>query len=205
MEEGDGLGGKKRAALRIGTVVDNKDPKKLGRVRVKVPGEIEPASDWAFPLGTVGGGVKARGFYWPPDEGSTVGVLFNQGDPDHPWYLGGHWGLPGGVTETPGPVGGYKGDGDEDLSDLDPADAVKVKALETSRYVIFFDEREGKERLVIRDKKSDDQVEFDGVKHGITVKGTTAVRIVCDGTVDVSATTVTIQGRMVVPNGQPID
>lgn len=40
-------------------------------MRVKVPGLVEPASAWAFPLGTVGGGAEG-------------GVLFHQGDIGHP-------------------------------------------------------------------------------------------------------------------------
>ena len=41
-------------ALYIGEVVDRDDPEGLGRVRLRIPGLVDPASSWAFPLGTVG-------------------------------------------------------------------------------------------------------------------------------------------------------
>ena len=39
-----------------------------------------------------------------PEKGAEVGVLFHQGDVDHPHYLGGHWGKPDGQTEVPEPL-----------------------------------------------------------------------------------------------------
>jgi hypothetical protein len=68
--------------LYIGVVVKRDDDEKLARVKVRIPGLIEPMSAWAFPLGTVGGGSDARGFYAVPEEGAEVGVLFHQGDVD---------------------------------------------------------------------------------------------------------------------------
>ena len=65
--------------LYIGEVVDREDPEGIGRVRVRIPGLVEPASNWAFPLGTVGGGSDRRGFYSVPEKGAEVGVLFTTG------------------------------------------------------------------------------------------------------------------------------
>src|SRR5215471_17336448 len=113
-EEGD-----RYLGLYVGVVVKRDDDEKLGRVRVRVPGLIEPASAWAFPLGTVGGGSDARGFYAVPEVGAEVGVLFHQGDVDHPYYLCGHWGKPDGRTEVPTPI-----------RDLSKADAPQVRAFE---------------------------------------------------------------------------
>src|SRR5215831_13124728 len=67
-------------ALYIGHVVDRADPEGLGRVRVRIPGLVEPASAWAYPLGTLGGGSDRRGFFCVPEQGAEVGVLFCQGD-----------------------------------------------------------------------------------------------------------------------------
>lgn len=52
-------------------------PKGFGRVRVRIPGLIEPASVSAFPLGTVGGGSERCGFFAVPEKGAKVGVLFH--------------------------------------------------------------------------------------------------------------------------------
>ena len=179
--------------LHVGEVVDREDPEGLGRVRVRIPGLVEPASAWAWPLGTVGGGSDRRGFFSVPEKGAEVGVLFHQGDVDHPHYLCGHWGKPDGQAEVPEPARG-----------LSKADAPRVRALETERFLLWFDDREGKEALVVKDKKSGDQIEFDGKGMGITVKATSALMLKADGMVSIDAAVVQINGRLVMPGTKPI-
>jgi uncharacterized protein involved in type VI secretion and phage assembly len=179
--------------LYIGQVVDRADPEQLGRVRVRIPGLIEPASAWAFPLGTVGGGSDGRGFFAVPEVGAEVGVLFHQGDVDHPYYLCGHWGKPGGASEVPSPARA-----------LSSADAPKVRAFETRRFVLVFDDRDGQEALRIADKTSGDQIEFDGAAMGITIKATSALLLQADGLINIEGTTVVINGRLVLPTGGAI-
>jgi len=180
-------------ALYIGQVVDRADPERLGRVRVRIPGLVEPASAWAFPLGTVGGGSDRRGFFAVPDAGAEVGVLFHQGDPDHPYYLCGHWGKPDGATEVPEPVRG-----------LAAAEAPQVRAFETGRFLLVFDDRAGREALVIKDKRSGDHLELDGIAMGITIKATSALILKADGLVSIDATTLVLNGRLVLPGTKPI-
>jgi len=179
--------------LYIGHVVDRADPEQLGRVRIRIPGLVEPASAWAFPLGTVGGGSDRRGFFAVPEAGAEVGVLFHQGDIDHPYYLCGHWGKPGGATEIPSPT-----------RDLSKEDTPQVRAFETRRFLLMFDDRAGKETLRIQDKASGDQIEFDGAAMGITVKATSALLLQADGLISIEGTTVVINGRLVLPGGGTI-
>jgi uncharacterized protein involved in type VI secretion and phage assembly len=179
--------------LYLGQVVDRADPERLGRVRVRVPGLLEPASAWAFPLGTVGGGSERRGFFAVPELGAEVGVLFHQGDPDHPFYLCGHWGRPDGSTELPEPA-----------RDLSPAETPQVRAFETRRFLLLFDDRAGHEALVVRDKRSGDQIELDGAAMGITIKATSALILKADGLVSIEGTAVQINGRLVLPSKKPI-
>ncbi|MBI3184812.1 MAG: hypothetical protein HYZ28_21960 [Myxococcales bacterium] len=179
--------------LYIGEVADREDPESLGRVRVRIPGLVEPASNWAFPLGTVGGGSDRRGLFSVPEKGAEVGVLFHQGDVDHPYYLCGHWGKPDGQAEVPEPVRG-----------LSKEEAPQVRAFETGRFLLVFDDREGKEALVIKDKRSGDQVEFDGVAMGITVKATSALLLKADGIVSIEGATIQLNGRVVLPGPKPI-
>lgn len=78
------------------------DPDGLGRIKVKIPGLVEPESvNWAYPLGAVGGGNAQRGNFEPPANRSNVGVLFLLGDVDRPFYLTGPWGQPGGQSDVP--------------------------------------------------------------------------------------------------------
>ena len=43
-----------------GVVVDNRDPLRVGRVRVRIPGLVEPFSSWALPMANPGGGSDSR-------------------------------------------------------------------------------------------------------------------------------------------------
>ncbi len=179
--------------LYIGQVVDHEDPEGLGRVRVKIPGLVEPASAWAFPLGTVGGGSDRRGFFAVPEKGAEVGVLFHQGDVDHPYYLCGHWGKPDGQTEVPEPA-----------RDLSKEETPQVRAFETGRFLLAFDDRAGKEALLIKDKRSGDQIEFDGAGMGMTIKATSALLLKADGIISIEGTSVQLNGRLVLPGTKPI-
>lgn len=180
-------------ALYIGEVVDREDPEGLGRVRVRIPGLIDPASPWAFPLGTVGGGSDRRGFFSVPEKGAEVGVLFHQGDVDHPFYLCGHWGKPNGQAEVPEPA-----------RNLSKEEVPQVRAFETGRFLLVFDDREGKEAFLIKDKKSGDQIEFDGAAMGITIKATAGLVLKADGLVNIEGAAVQINGRLVLPGPKPI-
>lgn len=179
--------------LHIGHVVDREDPLKLGRVRVRIPGLIQDASAWAFPLGTLGGGSDRRGFFAVPEHGAEVGVLFQEGDVERPYYLAGHWGMPGGSTEIPGPARG-----------LSKADTPEVRVFESRRFVLLFDDRVGHETMRIEDKLSGDQIEIDGTALGMTVKATSALMLKADGLINIEGTTVVINGRLVLPGGGAI-
>lgn len=179
--------------LHVGHVVDRADPLKLGRVRVRIPGLIQDASAWAFPLGTLGGGSDRRGFFAVPEDGAEVGVLFQEGDVERPWYLSGHWGSPGGATEVPGPA-----------RELSKTETPQVRVLETRRFVLVFDDRAGHEALRIEDKLSGDQIEFDGTALGVTIQATSALFLKASGLINIEATTVVINGRLVLPTGGAI-
>jgi hypothetical protein len=87
--------------LYLGEVVARDDSDGLGRVKILIPGVIEPSTRWAYPMGAPGAGTKQRGHYEPPAIGANVVVQFLLGDPDHPYYATGPWGDPGGVKDTP--------------------------------------------------------------------------------------------------------
>jgi uncharacterized protein involved in type VI secretion and phage assembly len=74
-----------------GTVVNNVDPMQMGRIQVMVPDVSNVmVSTWAMPCVPVAG-VQHGQFALPPI-GSGVWVEFEQGDPDHPIWVGGFWG-----------------------------------------------------------------------------------------------------------------
>lgn len=129
--------------LAVGTVTKRDDPLKLGRVRVRVPGLLEPESAWALPLGLPGAGSKDRGTFWVPEEGAEVGVFFNMGDVDDPRYIAGHWGRPDDTPDTP------------DASDEGDPD---VRVLAFGGYDLIVDTRDDSKKLQIIDKEDGENV-----------------------------------------------
>ena len=75
------------------TAVD--DPKKIGRIRARVPAVLgeEIESGWALPC-VPGGGGKERGMLFLPQVGDTVWIEFAAGDVSRPIWVGTFWGAP---------------------------------------------------------------------------------------------------------------
>jgi len=74
----------------IGIVTDNKDPKKLGRVKVKIPIlNADQSTDWC-PIVMLGAG-KNRGWFFIPEVEDEVLLLFEQGDMARPMVVGAMW------------------------------------------------------------------------------------------------------------------
>jgi uncharacterized protein involved in type VI secretion and phage assembly len=74
-----------------GLVLNNIDPMQQGRLFVQVPdvGGLAPAT-WAMPCVPVAG--IQNGMFALPMIGSGVWVEFEQGDPEHPIWVGCFWG-----------------------------------------------------------------------------------------------------------------
>ena len=175
--------------MYVGYVTARKDPEGLGRVRVCIPGVLEPESTWAWPLGTSGGGFKDRGFFAVPEEGAEVAVFFNQGDIDAPYYLSANWGKPDGESEVP------------EEAQKDPPDNC---VLATPTFRIELDESEGGRKLKLTNRKTGDHLLFDAEENTITLEGTTAITIKAVGAISLEATSVTIAGRVVRRIADPI-
>jgi uncharacterized protein involved in type VI secretion and phage assembly len=74
----------------IGIVTDNKDPSKLGRVKLKFPVlSMDDTTDWV-PVVMHGAG-KNRGWFFIPEKDDEVLVLFEHGDIDRPLVVGSLW------------------------------------------------------------------------------------------------------------------
>jgi uncharacterized protein involved in type VI secretion and phage assembly len=121
-----------------GTVVNNKDKKKLGRMIVTVPDLLKnKETGWAFPCFPYGG-IKDTGFFAVPEEGSNVWVEFEGGDLSYPIWTGTWLSEPSGTTETP-----------VEAQSTEP----NVKVLKTkSGHKIEMHDKEGDEKIVIANK-----------------------------------------------------
>ena len=75
----------------IGVVTDNKDPSKLGRVKVKSPILSDKDTSFWVPIIMQGAG-KNRGWFFIPEVEDEVLVMFEQGDINRPLVVGALWG-----------------------------------------------------------------------------------------------------------------
>ncbi len=173
--------------LFLGYVVDRADPERLGRVRVCIPGLVEPASAWAWPLGTSGGGAKHQGLFAVPEVGAEVGVLFLQGDVDAPYFLAAHWGKPEGQSEVPPEVRGPN-----------------TRVWSSSSFAIELEESPGSRRLKLTNRRTGDHLVLDAESNTVTLQATTSLTLRAIGSISIEALQVTIGGRLVRPVGEPI-
>ncbi|MGE0324083.1 MAG: phage baseplate assembly protein V [Polyangiaceae bacterium] len=175
--------------LYVGYVTQRDDPEQLGRVKVCIPGLLEPESAWAWPLGTGGGGSKDTGLFAVPEVGAEVGVFFNRGDVDAPYFLAANWGKPNGESEVP-----------EEAQRLSPDNRV----MATPTFRVELDESKGARKLRLTNKKTGDHLVFDAEENSVTLEATTAITLKAVGAISLEATQVTIAGRVVRPIAEPI-
>ena len=84
-----------------GLVVDNADPKHLGRLRVRIPSLLgaDVVTGWAMPCVAFGGAAN-QGVLFIPEVGSGVWIEFEEGDLELPMWVGTFWSEPGGESEA---------------------------------------------------------------------------------------------------------
>lgn len=175
--------------LHIGYVTDRKDPERLGRIRLCIPGLIEPESAWAFPLGTSGGGSKDSGFFAIPEAGAEVGVFFQMADITAPYYLAGHWGRPNGDSEVPEEARGETPDN---------------RVISTRSFRIELDETQGQRKLKLTSKDTGASLTFDAEANTVALEATTALTLRAVGSIRIDALEVVINGRIVRPTAGAI-
>ncbi|MCF6324887.1 MAG: phage baseplate assembly protein V [Gammaproteobacteria bacterium] len=74
-----------------GFVTDNRDPEKRGRLKVKVPTVLgEQDTGWALPCLPFGG-LANQGLFMVPEIDAQVWVEFEEGNLDHPVWVGVFW------------------------------------------------------------------------------------------------------------------
>ena len=74
----------------VGMVTDNKDPLKLGRVKIKFPVISEKDTSWWAPIIMLGAG-KNRGWFFIPEIDDEVLCLFEHGELERPLVIGALW------------------------------------------------------------------------------------------------------------------
>lgn len=85
----------------VGIVVDNKDPDKLARVKVKFPTLPGEDTGWWAPLVSLGAGNE-RGWFFLPEIDDEVLVVFEHGDIRRPLVIGALWNGQDAAPDTNG-------------------------------------------------------------------------------------------------------
>ena len=137
-----------------GVVVDNADPKKIGRLKLRVTGLFGTSfvSGWAMPCLPFGGEAN-QGVFFVPEIDAQVWVEFEEGNIDFPIWVGCFWSAPDDESEVPLP---NNADGSE--SDSVP-DVPTRKIIKTRKgHTIQFEDKDGDESITIVQKVDDDKI-----------------------------------------------
>lgn len=143
--------------LAPAVVTNNNDPKKWGRVKVKLPwlgAEVE--SDWARVV-AVGAG-PTRGVLWIPEVNDEVLIGFADGDFATPFVLGGLW---NGKDAPPLAPDAFSAGGK----------VTKRKLITRAGHEITFDDDEGAGGILIKDKDGN-QIEIRTKEKLVTISST---------------------------------
>jgi len=155
--------------VTIGVITNNKDPDGLGRVKVKLPwlsDQIE--SHWARVVSPMAG--KERGFYFLPEVGDEVLVAFEHGVVEFPYVLGALW---NGKDKPPL----TNGDGKNNLRTL----------KSRSGHIITFDDTQGEEKIIIRDKTQKNEIVIESKTNTVTVKAEKDLTIEAKGKISLTS------------------
>ena len=134
-----------------GIVINNKDPEKLGRVKVKIPRiSDEEESNWARIVTFMGG--KERGAFFLPEVDDEVIVAFEYGDINMPYIIGSLW---NGKDKPPEQNSNGKND---------------IRVIKSrSGHIIKLDDTENNEKIEIIDKSEKNKIIIDTKNNKISI------------------------------------
>lgn len=133
----------------IGVVTDNKDPSKLGRVKLKIPILSDQDSTFWCPIIMLGAG-KNRGWFFIPEKDDEVLVMFEHGDLNRPVVVGALW------------------NGKDKPPDKNPGgNPRRVLKSRLGSKITFDDE---KKQLIIEDGVGKGKITFDSQANKITIE-----------------------------------
>src|SRR6266536_570716 len=144
-------------------VVDNQDPSRLGRLRLKVPSVLGPdvVTGWATPCAPYGGAAD-QGFLFVPERDAGVWVEFEEGDLEFPIWVGTFWTRPDAASQLPRP---QQADGSEQADVQDPPTRKVIKTLKG--HTIQFEDADGEELVTIVEAVNGNVITMD--QQGITI------------------------------------
>lgn len=174
--EEQALGADRIYGVVIGIVTNNRDPKKLGRVKVKFPWlSDKDESNWAR-IATLMAGNR-QGTYFLPEVNDEVLVAFERGDVHFPYILGALW---NGKDKPPTP-------------NDDGKNNVRVIQSRSGHRICLNDEN-GKEKIEIIDKSGKNSLVFDTEKNAIAITSSQDITLsASQGTLKLEAKTIELK------------
>lgn len=158
-----------------GFVVENDDPEKLGRLKVRVPSILgsDVTTGWATACTPYGGDVN-MGFLYIPEVGAGVWIEFEEGDLEFPIWVGTFWSKPDGTSEVPKP---NKKEADKEFEEEDDVQAPPTcKIIKTKKgHTIQIEDLDGDERILIIEATNKNMILMNS--DGITIQDATENKI----------------------------
>ena len=137
--------------VAAGVVTNNKDEKKIGRIKLKFPWLSDNnETDWVR-IATFMAGSE-RGSFFLPEVGDEVLVAFEQGDLNHPYVIGALWNDTAKPPET-------NADGKNNFR------LIKSR----SGHIIKLDDTAGNEKIEIVDKSNSNKIIIDTKDNKISI------------------------------------
>ncbi|MFX3632994.1 MAG: phage baseplate assembly protein V [Candidatus Pristimantibacillus sp.] len=186
-------------------VTDNKDPKKLGRVKVKFPlreGELQ--TDW-IRIATLMGG-KSMGTLFIPEVNDEVLVAFLMGRLDSPIVIGSLW---NDQDKPPTPhekndIRQIKTRSGHEITFQDSADDGKITIKTNKGHLIELEDKTSTINIETKDKAQ--SIEMTGGSSGtVTVKSGTTTKLIMNGQGNITvegSNSITVKGTQVKVQAQ---
>jgi uncharacterized protein involved in type VI secretion and phage assembly len=185
-----GLGGRFYGVFPA-LVADIKDPDNQGRVKVRLPWAPDGGGGsyevWARDATLMGG--NNRGSWFIPDVDDEVLVAFMQGDPSHPYVLGGLWNGSDAPPET------MDGAGNNYKKVIASRNGVKVTLDDQDGQEKFIVETPGGQKLTMQDGPGSIQI-VDSNGNSVKLE-TSGITIEASAKVNVNASQVSVSASMV--------
>ena len=137
----------------IGLVTDNKDPQKLGRVKVKFPTVSDKDTSWWSPIIMLGAG-KNRGWFFIPEIDDEVLCLFEHGEFERPLVVGALW------------------NGKDKPADKNPGGNPRrvIRSRQSSKITFVDDDDNSVHQLIIEDGTSKGRITIDSDNNKIIIE-----------------------------------
>jgi uncharacterized protein involved in type VI secretion and phage assembly len=196
-----------------GVVTNNKDPDRLGRIKIRFPWLSEDSEgEWVRVASFMAG--QGRGGFFLPEVGDEILVVFDHGDVDYPYVIGALW----NSEDTP-PEANQDGknnikkitsrSGHEIVFNDDGEQGKEKLEIHTKAgHRIVLDDSAGQEKISITDKTEKNLISMDSVQNSISIESAAQLKIKSQiieieagGMMTVKAgATLTVQGALVKIN-----